>query len=549
MAAVMAVLATTTSRAADAPPAGWLTGETPEQHDSRMAWWREAKFGFFIHWGIYSIPADGEWHMRVHQQSFADYSKYAGQFNPVKFNADQWMALAHEAGMKYVVITAKHHDGFAMYGSKVSAYNIVEATPFKRDVVKEIAEACPRHDVRFGEYYSYLSDWGHPGGGAGCPHWDKAAQDGDIHDYLKNLALPQLRELLSNYGPVSEIWLDSDGARGIKPEESAQILDLFRAHLKQQPNMIVRGETVAGVNGDFTTFESHMPPFSPQGDWELCSHVSGAWGYTHAPARPLNELLPYLVTAWGMGGNVLLNIGPTPDGSLPDDAVQRLREIGAWMKTYGESIYGTTAGPFTYLPWGTATRKGDTIYLHIFKWPADGKLKVPLNNDVKTAAMLAPGGIEPLKTHREHGHLLVELPSKAPDSVVNVIRLDLVGDPRTDYASVLLNKAVKASSGEKTVTNRCGWRCEQPTGWLEIDTGRPVTVDTLRVSPAFCIIKNSTLEYKSGNEWKPILSGMELKGDIVVKEFPPATAQVFRLNIIEADKIPAIRDLELYPSL
>jgi len=537
-------------RAGDAP-VSWLPGETAAQHNARMAWWRDAKFGMFIHWGIYSIPHDGEWHMRAHQQPFAEYSKFAAQFNPTNFNADEWMSLAHDAGMKYVVITTKHHDGFAMFKSQASAYNVVDATPFKRDVVRALSEACPRHDIRFGTYYSFLADWGHKGGGAGCPHWDPAFQDGDLHEYIKTVALPQLKELLSNYGPISELWFDTDGAKGISPEESAQVVEV----LKTQPHLIV-DPRLPGVTGDFATPEQHMPAFRPHGDWELCGTVNGAWGYTHATAKPLNQLLPYMITAWGMGGNVLMNVGPTPDGIIPQDSAQRLREVGAWLKAYGESIYGTTAGPFTFLPWGTATRKGGTLYLQVFQWPADGKLKVPFTNEVEMATLLGPGKRESLKTVREHGRWVVQLPANAPDAVANVVALTVQGEPQSDYCSVILNQPVKAASGQKTaafaVDDQDGtlWTCEQPTGWLEFDAGKPVSVAALRMRTSIRM-QNCSLEYKSGEEWKPILTGEKFGGDLMpqVRTFAPVTAQVFRFNIPQSEKPPQIRDFELYPAL
>ena len=544
-AAVLLALATG-ARAAEAP-VSWLPGETAPQRDERMAWWREAKFGMFIHWGLYCIPADGEWHMRNRQQSFADYSKFAAQFNPVQFNADEWMALAHDAGMKYVVITTKHHDGFAMFKSQASAYNIVDATPFKRDVVKELSEACPKHDIRFGTYYSFLADWGHKGGGAGCEHWDKNYQDGDLNEYIKTVAMPQLKELLSHYGRLGEFWFDSDGARGITPEESAQVVEI----LKTQPQLIV-DPRLAGVKGDFGTAEQHMPTLPPKGDWELCGTVNGSWGYTKASAKPLKKLLPYMITAWGMGGNVLMNVGPNAEGVIAADCAQRLREIGDWLKIYGESIYGTVAGPFTYLPWGTATRKGNVVYLHIFEWPADGRLKVPLLNEVQEATLL--GKRETLKTSRKNGRLIVQLPAAAPDAVASVVALKLTDAPQTDYVSVLLNKPVKASSEQKSAAcavdadNGTRWRNTEPKGWLEIDAGHPVTVATLRVTP-FDAIKNCALEYKAGDAWKPILSAVKLERDGNVKTFPPVTAQVFRLTILEADKPPQISTLELYPPL
>ncbi len=529
---------------------GWLPGETPQQRDARMGWWREAKFGMFIHWGIYSIPADGEWHMRSQKQPFAEYSKFAEQFNPVKFNADEWMGLAHDAGMKYVVITTKHHDGFAMFKSQASSYNIVDATPFKRDVVKEISQACPKHGIRFGTYYSFLADWGHKGGGAGCPKWDPAFQEGDMREYVKKIAIPQVKELLANYGPVAVMWFDRDGAKGTLPEESAQVVEA----LKAQPQIVVNPR-VEGVKGDFITAEQHMPALRPKGDWELCGTVDGAWGYnSRAEAKPFKQLLHYMLTAWGMGGNVLMNVGPTPEGIIRDDSVQRLREVGEWMKVYGDSIYDSTAGPFIYLPWGTATRKGDTVYLHVFEWPADGRLKVPLMNEVRQATLLGPGSPGPLKTSRENGRLVVQLPAQAPDAVANVVALKIEGEPQTDYVSVLLNKPVQASADQKSAAgavdadSHSTWRNPEPTGWLEIDAEKPVTVATLRVYVG-ADVKKCTLEYKEGDEWKPILAGEELVRDGNVKSFPPVTAQVFRLNILEASKPVQIVNLELYPPL
>ncbi len=531
------------------PTVAPIENETPAQRNERMAWWREAKFGMFIHWGIYSIPADGEWHMRNKKQPFAEYSKFASQFNPVKFNADEWMALAHDAGMKYVVITTKHHDGFALFKSQASSYNIVDATPFKRDVVKELSEASPKHDIRFGTYYSFLADWGHKGGGAGCPHWDPAFQDGDIHDYIKTVAMPQLKELVSNYGTLGEFWFDSDGAKGITPEESAQVVEI----LKTQPQLIV-DPRLPGVKGDFGTAEQHMPTLRPAGDWELCGTVNGSWGYTHSDAKPLNKLLPYMITAWGMGGNVLMNVGPSPEGVIPEDSAQRLREIGEWLRIYGDSIYGSKSGPFTYLPWGTATCKGSTLYLHIFDWPANSRLTVPLINEVKRAELLGPGKHDILKTELDRGRLIVHLPKKAPNAIANVVALTIEGKPHTDYVSVLLNRPVRASAEQKSAAGAVDadepsrWRNTEPKGWLEIDAEKTVTVATMRVTP-FDGIKNCALEYKEGNEWRPILTGLKLDRDCNVRNFPPVTAQVFRLNILDSDKPPQISNLELYPPL
>ena len=460
----------------------WLPGETQEQHDARMAWLREAKFGMFIHWGLYCIPADGEWHMRDHKVPFSEYSKLAAQFNPEKFDADQWMELAHQAGMKYVVLTTKHHDGFAMFGSKASSYNVVDATPFKRDVVKELSQASPRHGVRFCAYYSFLADWGHPGGQAGCPHWDPKFQDGDKRAYVRDVALPQLKEILSNYGPIGELWFDTDGPSDITPEESKQVVEI----VKTNPKVIVNPR-LPGVKGDFDTGERHIP-LIPKGDWEYCDIISdGRWGYTKNKARPLEKLLPIMVTAWGKGGNVLMNVGPSSEGLIPEDQVERLRQFGDWMKVNGESIYGSTAGPFNWVPWGTATRKGDVVYLQVFEWPKDGLLKVPLANKVTKAWLLADPEKKPLSITSSEGRILVHVPEKAPDAVVSVVALKIEGDPVSAY-SVTLNKPVTASSkqesGQRIIDGNSAphWYSNATNGgFFELDLGKPESFSTLRI--------------------------------------------------------------------
>ena len=530
-------------------PVSWLPGETLEQHDARMAWWRDAKFGMFIHWGLYCIPADGEWHMRTHKEPYAEYSKLASEFNPVKFDADQWMELAHQAGMKYVVITTKHHDGFAMFGSKASPYNVVDATPFKRDVVKELSQASPKHDIRFCTYYSFLADWGHQGGQAGCEHWDPKFQDGDKRAYVRGIAIPHLKELLSNYGTIGVVWFDTDGSRDITPEESKEVIDI----LKTQPQIIV-DPRLGGVKGDFISAEQHMPLTRPKGDWELCGTVNGSWGYTGAKAKPLEKLLPYMVTAWGMGGNVLMNVGPTREGIIPEDSAERLRQVGAWLKLNGESIFGSTAGPFNWVPWGTATRKGDIVYLQVFDWPKDGVLKVPLANKVTKAWLLADPERKHLKVTTSDGRLLVHIPEKSPDPIVSVVALKLEGEPVSTYTSLSFNKPVTASSEQKPgkciLDGNTGthWRNNSTNGFFEIDLGKPETFSRMRIGSSDDV-KSYNLEYKDGDVWKPILQGKSLHRDENLVAFPSLTAQVVRFSFANDTKAPQIGVFELYPEL
>jgi len=526
-------------------PVSWLPGETAQQRDARMAWWREAKFGMFIHWGLYAIPADGEWHMRKHQMPLEEYKKFAAQFNPTKFHAEEWAALAGDAGMKYMVLTTKHHDGFAMFHSQASDYNIYDATPFKRDPLKELSEACPKYGIKLGTYYSVIADWGHPGGGAGCPKWDQA-QAGDLDDYINRVSVPQVRELLSNYGPIAVMWFDSDGAQPGTLERAARYIPV----LKLQPNLIV-DPRLRGCPGDFETCEAHIPMQPPKGDWELCTRANGSWGYTAAAARPLASLLHELIEAWGKGGNVLLNVGPTREGIIPPDSAAVLRGIGAWLKTNGEAVYGTERGPFDYLSWGWATRKHDMLYLFVFDWPKNGNLKIPMNTPVERAWLVADHQ-KPLSAEVVNGLTVLKLPAEAPDPIASVIAVKLKRDVPL-YRSLLLNKPVRASENQQnagTVVNGGmggDWRITSQTGTLEVDLGQPRTFAVLRLTTPYTNPAKILLEVKAGGNWKTIYRAENPKGNEWVATFPPVLGQVVRLTVT-ADK-PGVRvgDFELFP--
>ncbi len=318
--------------------------ETPAQRDARMAWWREARFGMFIHWGLYSIPAGiwdgkqvpriGEWIMNNASIPVAQYKALAPQFNPTGFSAHDIVALAKSAGMKYIVITSKHHDGFAMFDSKANAFNIVDATPFKRDPLQELAAECRKQGIKLGFYYSQDQDWTAPGGDAimrddhdpVTHHWDKA-QDGDFDTYLNTKAIPQLKELLSNYGEFpSVVWFDTP-MPNMTPERAAEIVTL----LNQHPNLIWNNRLGGTYKGDTETPEQYIPANGyPGRDWESCMTINDTWGYKSYDLnfKSTETLLRNLIDIASKGGNYLLNIGPDSKGIVPTPEVERLHQMG-----------------------------------------------------------------------------------------------------------------------------------------------------------------------------------------------------------------------------
>ncbi len=489
------LLAGGASRAAPPAVSGVGSAETAAQHDARMAWWREARFGMFIHWGLFSAAAGewngrtvsghAEWLMNKAQVPVADYARLAANFNPVKFDAEAWARLAKDAGMRYVVITTKHHDGFAMFKSVASPFNIVDATPFKRDPLKELAAACAKHGLKLGFYYSQSQDWHHRGGAGNS--WDPS-QQGDYDAYLDKVAVPQVRELLSNYGPVAILWYDTprhmidERARKFLPAHALQpgIISNNRLSTLFDPNN-------TAAPGDTETPEQFIPANGyPGRDWETCMTMNDSWGFKKSDHnwKSAETLLRNLSDIASKGGNFLLNIGPTSEGVVPPESVDRLQVMGAWLKRNGVAIYRTQAGPFPRrLDWGRTTRRlrpdgGTTLYLHVWDWPANGEILLPGVHASATDGRMLVGGVRVTVADSMAG-VVVKLPARPPDSPIAVATLEFPGPITTSQTMTTVgadgrltltpldaelfgpddDKPTIAGSGEMSVLKvRLGWR-------------------------------------------------------------------------------------------
>ena len=412
-----------------------------------LKWWREARFGMFIHWGLYAAPAGvwkgkdvagiGEWIMRRAEIPVAEYEQLTAKFNPVQFNAKTWVGIAKKAGMKYIVITAKHHDGFALYDSPCSEYDIVDATPYRKDPMAALARECRKAGIKLCFYYSQWQDWHEPNGASN--HWDFDESSKDYGKYIREKVRPQVTELLKQYGPIGLIWFDTPGqiTRG-------QSLSLKRLVHTLQPKALVSGR-VGNELGDYGSLgDNQIPGGRVTGDWETPATMNDTWGFKTKDRnwKSVKTLLYLLVDLASKGVNYLLNVGPTKEGIIPKPSVDRLAAIGAWMKVNSEAIYGTGASPYACeFDWGRITQKGSKLYLLVTQWRRKLTL-FGLRNKVKKAYLLADKRGKPLEFAQtrdaclDHDALELRLPATKPDKYVSVVVLEIAGKARVDEMPV-----------------------------------------------------------------------------------------------------------------
>lgn len=415
--------------------------ESAAQRDARLNWFKEARFGMFIHWGVYAVPAGiwqdkpvkgiGEWILKNGAIPLDDYRAFAKDFTAAKYDPAAWAELAKEAGMKYVVITAKHHDGFALYDSQASDWNAVQSSAAKRDLISPLEKETRARGLKFGLYYSHAQDWTHPGGAimgkrANQPGWDPA-QTGDFDQYLAEIALPQTKEILARFKP-DFLWWDTPvnmNTERAKP---------FHDALAMVPGIITNDRLGGEFKGDTSTPEQRIPPRGFPGKmFEVCMTMNDTWGFKKDDHnwKSVADILHNLSDISSKGGNFLLNVGPTAEGEIPPESVERLKAVGRWMESYGEAIYATEASPFPRrFHWGRITRKshGDlnTLYLHVWHWPSDGKLLLPTLQEIPASAKVMKTGA-PVNTESTADGLVVILPGEATDENISVVTLEFQG--------------------------------------------------------------------------------------------------------------------------
>ncbi len=513
--------------------------------------WRQMKFGLFIHWGPVSLKGteigwsrggERRGHSGTGSVPAEEYDNLYKQFNPVKFNADEWVQIAKDAGMKYLVFTSKHHDGFSMFDSALTEYKITNS-PFKRDVVKELADACHKAGLKLGYYYSPV-DWYHP---------DYRT---DNHDRYIEFLHGQLREICTNYGKIDIIWFDGLGGKP-KDWDSENLIKMIR---KLQPHVIINDR--AGLPADHDTPEQRVGKFQNDRPWETCMTICRQWAWKpDDQLKSLKQCIQTLVRVVGGDGNLLFNVGPMPDGRIEPRQVERLKEMGDWLNKYGQSIYATRGGPFKSGPWGASTHKENTIYLHVLNWTDDVLTLPPIPNKITDGDLLTTGKLTIKQTSES---IEISVSKEHQQEIDTIIKLKIDGPankitPRAlPSGSLTTGKKIRASNffqnkpqnaPEKAVDDDDSTRWAADYGikqvWLEVDLGKQSTFDRITIREEYDRIRQFELQYKDSEKWVTFLKGKKI-GKKYTKTLEPVTARHVRLNILDATEGPSIWEFQLF---
>jgi len=524
----------------------------PPADPAAMQRWQSNRFGMFIHWGPVSLTGKEIGWSRGAETPIAVYDNLYKEFNPTNFDADAWVSIAKAAGMKYIVLTTKHHDGFCLWDTKLTDYNIMH-TPFHRDVVKELAAACKKQGIAFGAYYS-VPDWYDKDWPMTSPGGSVKRETSNMDAYEKYLQ-GQITELIKNYGPLITIWNDVPepyGQRGI---------DTIKLVRSLQPDILINDRTGAG--GDYNTPEQRIGKFQLDHPWESCMTVSAhnqwAWGGADDGVKPLSACVKMVVLAAGGDGNVLLNVGPRPDGVIDPAQANLLKEVGQWFDKNGESIYGTRGGPWKPTKIFASTRKGNTIYVHLLSARSETIELPDVPTKIQSAQILGGGEI---KFTQVNGKLALTIPLNQRQTNDTIVKLQVAGSViDLPVLELVPLKKVKASASNVFENNTAEygaqkafdddtdtrWATDGGTkqAWIAVELLAPKAVAQVKISEAYAgRVQKFEFQYRDGNDWKTIFTGTTL-GDNFQKSFPAVTALEFRLNILDATEGPTINEIDL----
>lgn len=518
--------------------------------------WKDLRFGMFIHWGPVSLTGHEIGWSRGAQTPIEVYDALYRKFNPTNFNADEWVAVAKTTGMKYIVLTTKHHDGFCLWDTRQTDYNIMHS-PFGRDVVRELSAACRRQGLKFGTYYS-VCDWYHPDFPLGSPGGKTRKPDANLPRYIEYLRA-QTAELVTNYGPLCTMWFDVPQV--VTAAEGVPTVQMLR---RLQPDLVINNRAYRGASGDYATPEQRIGAFDLDRPWETCMTLGRQWAWKpNDQIKSRDECIQTLARTIGGDGNLLFNVGPMPDGRLEPRQVERLGEMGAWVARHADAIYATRGGPYKPGAWGACTRKGSAVYLHIFRWDGDGVVLPPLPAQIRGAKLLtADGAVDVAQTDTG---LVVRVAAGLRDPTATVVRLDLDGDamaiPPIPVAaagdSLATGAKARASNvfrndpryaADKAVDDdpQSRWATDSGTrsAWIEIDLGAEKEFSKLVIrewdgDPGR--IQKFAVRAKTGDgEWTTIAEGTSVAKPLAI---PTTKARFLRLDIAEAREGPTLCDI------
>jgi len=533
--------------------------QTPPAKEERLEWWKDARFGMFIHWGPVSLKGTEIGWSRGREWTIEEYDSLYKQFNPVNFNALEWVQTAKDAGMKYIVFTSKHHDGFCMWDTKYTDYNIMN-TPFKRDVMKELSEACRKEGIALGFYHS-TCDWHHPDFPLTSPGGSvkRAVSNLDRYtEYLKNQSV----EIIKNYGPLLVMWYDVpqqfDSVRG------QGVIDHIRMI---QPNILVNNRT--GARGDFDTPEQRVGNFQNTRAWETCMTIGRQWAWKpDDEVKSLEQCLHNLIRSAGGDGNLLFNVGPRPDGTIEPLQVERLKEMGQWLGKNGYSIYGTRGGPFKPTDWGVSTRKGNKVFLHVLKWSGGSPVITLPDIGIPVKGVVIAGSVKAEFAKKNDDYLII-LEEKLIQPINTIIEIEYESNVMDVIPTVIrpqsvaFMKSVNASSNVKpswinhewvdikSVNNGewsgSFWKAaeDDKEPWIEIDLGKTESIKKVVFYESGSNIRSYELQCKEGDNWKTIHSGTEVgpKSEVNIEI---VDLQVMRLVIKSFTGTPGIYEIMLF---